>query len=713
MRPRALFVAASALAVAAVAPPARADFDPATGTVRPSADGASFVGFEPAERPPLRVATLRAGALPTLEAGALDALRVAASLQGSSALRVPAGKAVIVGDAATFAALGDARVEVRVWARADGARPSARLVYAPGEIEPRDLSFPNASVDAVETGRATSDGWVEYSTGPVDATIGARTRAAGIVLEADASPLASSGFWVDAVEVRRVGAKPARGACTLATEDAACGAEGACVEGSCVDGAAVWGPLPSLEQRRAIVERQEQYLVRFTSDRAGATNAAARFSPVARAAAESATTARTFWQPFHRSAAEARGAHTRAVGPAHYHRLAWHVATYTRSVWNELLACFGAVERDLTGGGRGIAVFQAAPTSPVRVGDLVERIDGEEPAAWLARTIPIASLSSDPDVDGPLQASNFQEIVTALARTLEVRRCASATACTGASSTVVTVDLAELRKNVLSLPFQTQPKCSVRFKRAVTIPAGADPEAYEAAFESVDADGTAHVLTNGEPPGPDLAAVVNRAFDRAPAKMIVDKRRGDGGGGDSLAVWAERVRQDGSFRLLTSGRWSYDAIDPPSSVFAELAGCDSDRPSLPVCWGANASWSGIPARGIPRPAKVAWLNIVDGSASDLATTYAKGVPGVRIFGPARTMGLFGGLQHVPRFGSGLSDGYIQRGDTRIGSTWAAVTAAPWQSGRGIEPDERVVQSHADVLADKDTMLDRAKAWLAE
>lgn len=341
MRPRALFVAASALAVAAVAPPARADFDPATGTVRPSADGASFVGFEPAERPPLRVATLRAGALPTLEAGALDALRVAASLQGSSALRVPAGKAVIVGDAATFAALGDARVEVRVWARADGARPSARLVYAPGEIEPRDLSFPNASVDAVETGRATSDGWVEYSTGPVDATIGARTRAAGIVLEADASPLASSGFWVDAVEVRRVGAKPARGACTLATEDAACGAEGACVEGSCVDGAAVWGPLPSLEQRRAIVERQEQYLVRFTSDRAGATNAAARFSPVARAAAESATTARTFWQPFHRSAAEARGAHTRAVGPAHYHRLAWHVATYTRSVWNELLACFG------------------------------------------------------------------------------------------------------------------------------------------------------------------------------------------------------------------------------------------------------------------------------------------------------------------------------------------------------------------------------------
>lgn len=688
-----------------------AEIDAARGVVRLGAE-ASW-GFE-GTTTDARVATVSPGQLPTIADGLPADWARDSGLEGARAVRVPAGRALLLGDPTSLARARGSRVALRFWAKADGARPSGRLVFARARLAADDLFFPAGAVDAIETGRATSDGWVEYSTGPVDGAVSERTALAGIVLEAEASPTHASGFLVDAVELEVLGPRPTRAsACTLATEDATCGDDGACVEGICVDGAIVYGALPTREQRLDLVARQAHYFTRVTGDRYGASRAATEFTPVATKAAETATSARRFWQPFQRGAALARGAHTRAVGPAHYSRLSWQGLAYTRSEANELLACFGLVERDLTGGGRGFGVFQAAPASPLRVGDVVEKIDGEAPRAFLARAVPMVPLSSDPDVDDPLHGGSLQEIVASLASTIEIARCASAQACAGADLRRITIDVAALRKNAATLPLATQPQCSLRFKLGVDVPAGADVSAYEAAFESTDAEGFANVLTNGEPPGPGLAAVVNRAFDRAPSRMIVDKRRGDGGGGDSLEVWAKRVRMDAGFRLLFAGRWAHEAIDPPRARFAELASCDVDQTRAGMCWAMGVSWYGVPPTASTRPAKIAWLNLVDGSASDLATTYAKGVPGVRIFAPARTMGLFGGLHHVPRFASGLSDGYLQRGDTRIGRTFAEIDAAPWHSGLGIEPDERITQTQSDLLNDRDTMLERARAWLRE
>lgn len=421
------------------------ELDATTGAVRIDAAAVSF-GFE-AETAAARVATLASGAPQTIAPTLPADWHVDGGIEGRRAVRVPAGRALLLGDPATFAPVHDARVELRFWARADGARPSGRLVYAAGSLDVDDLWSPNASIDAIETGRSTSDGWVEYTTGPVDARASDDTLLAGAVFEAEASPLTSSAFWVDAVEIIRrdpLVRRPA--ACTLATEDAVCGAGGACVEGACFDAALVWGALPTKEQRLDIVERQAHYFTRVSGDRYGATRASTMFTPVARAAAEAAATSRAFWQPFQRAAALTRGAHTRAAGPVHFHRLSWQALTYARSQSNELLSCFGLVERDLSGGGRGFGVFGAAPASPLRVGDVVDTIDGEEPRAWLARAVPYAGLSSDPDVDDALQAAGLQEIVSALADKLEITRCASAVACTGANATKVTVDVSALRK---------------------------------------------------------------------------------------------------------------------------------------------------------------------------------------------------------------------------------------------------------------------------
>jgi hypothetical protein len=686
-----------------------ARFDAATGTVALD-DAALAIGFEAPDDTAQNI-TFEDQAAPTLSEGVPKEWNVAGGIERDHALRIPTGRGVILGTFASLASLQDARVELRFWARADGVPPSGRLLYGTKDITTNELTWPNAAIEAIETGNATSDGWVEYSTGPVDAVIG-KSRLAGIVFKAEASLVSTAGFIVDGVALLRAGPLPGRSlTCTLAQEDSVCGADGACLGGKCVDSALVYGALPTLEQRRDIVARQEQYTLRFAGDRYGATRGVTTFSPAARAAADTATTARTFWQPFLRAAAMTRAPHAQATYPQLLHGASWFAATYRRSEWNELLACFGMVDRDLSGSGRGFAVFQAAPTSPVHVGDLVEEIDGEDPRTWLARAVPIAPLSSDPDADDAEAGAVLQQVVPALARTIVVTRCASATSCSGTSAQKITIDVDAQRKNASAIPSSTQPLCSVRFKRGVDIPNGADPEAYEAAFESVDADGIVNVLTNGEPPGNSLATVVNQAFDRSASKMIVDKRRGDGGGGASLSVWAERVRRDPSFRLFSEARWSYDALDPPASLFAALSACDSDNSQEPICWASGASWMGIAASGTARPAKIAWLNEVDGSASDFATAYAKGTPGVRIFAPNRTMGLFGSLYHLPSFGHGLADAYAQRVDTRIGTTWDEVTSAVWHSGRGIDPDEVIVQKHSDVLRGVDTMLDRARAWL--
>lgn len=697
----------------AVAPRAAADFNVATGLVELTG-AALAVGFEGPDVPRVRIAKQTPAAIPSLVDGLPEAWKVDRGIEGTRALRLPVDHTLVLGDIGSLTKLHGDRIELRFWARADGIRPAAQLVFGREELTGEDLYYPSSAIAAIETGRATSDGWVEYSTGVVDGALSASTKLTAIVFKAGLSPEGKDGgYLLDAVEIRRHGARADRSkSCTLATEDAACGADGACVFGACYDGAIVWGALPSLEHRREIVRRQEQYLVRFNSDRNGAARATTGFSPIARALAETATTSRAFWQPYQRAAADARAAHTMASGPADYHGLAWRSLISERMSANELLSCFGLVDRDLSGSGRGFAVFEAAPTSPLKVGDVLEAIDGEDPRVWLARTSPMSSLSSDPDVDDALHASGLQELVTSLARSIEVTRCASATACSGANATKITIDLHALRAQWATIPFETQPLCSIRFRRGVVVPAGADPESYESAFESVDSDGIAHVLTNGEPSGNTVAGIVNQAFDRNPSKMIIDKRRGDGGGGESLSVWSERVRQDPSYRVFQANRWSFSEIDPPASTFSQLSVCESEQ-SASVCSSLGASWWGVPAVAKPRPAKIAWLNLVDGSASDLATFYAKGAPGVRIFAPNRTMGLFGALQRLPHFASGLSDAYVQRGDSRLGQTWNEVSSAPWQSGLGLEPDEEIVQKHSDVLLGRDTMLERARAWLKE
>lgn len=637
----------------------------------------------------------------------LDAARFVsggASLEGKGAVRVAGDRALVLGDAASLASVAASRVEIRFFARAEGAGPELRAVYAREAVDAARASYPYAQVVAYRTGRATSDGWVELSTGPIDGSIRGAALSA-LVLVADGAAPSGASFLVDALEIRRVpGELLSGGDCTVASEASVCKKGAVCIEGACTDAAAVYGALPPLETRRAIVARTATYLTTFQADRHGLAEAAAGFAKELPAVADSAQTPEAFFRPFAAAVGRARAAHTSAPFPMSVSGLAAAMNQSVRYRGTELNACFGVVERDLSGGGRGYAVYRAESPSALAVGDVLDTVDGEPVDTWVGRVAAENGLlAADPDSDRPTSAFMLSATLMRYGRTMSLRRCTADAVCES-----VPVDLDELRKHRADVVPMT---CSPRFKLAVT-PDGADPDDYQTAIAQTEG-GITTVHTNGEPPEDNQQWVqtVKAAFDGAPERMLIDKRRGDGGGGSALATWARYARRPSGFGLLTVFRVDSTAVDGPPTFLDELFTRCNGRSSAGRC--ALSSWETYPAAPGTAPAKAAWLNVLDGSASDYATYFAKGASGFRVFAPNRTMGLFGGLGVMAPFLPGWNGGTVQIQDSREGQTPPEWKAGAWRSGRGIEPDEIVVQRQSDLVAGRDTMLERARAWLLE
>ncbi len=698
---------------------AASTFDAEQGVVHFEASALLTVGFEDAESlrklAPARLAVdvSRGYATFTSVTAPLDAQSFQGpGIEGAHALRVGARQAVRLGDAATLNALGSGRVELTFFAKADGARPDLLVVYDNRALEPDLLSFPYGHVAAIRTGRATTDGWVEYTSGPIDGIVRGRPIAGLLLLAENALVQADAGFFVDALEVRRVGETPLSGAtCHIATQAKDCTVGAVCIEARCTDAALVYGPLPTAEQRRAFVGRQETYLASFQSDRHAAAVTHARFQgPLAQAVAN-AKTPDAFYEPFYETVSALRAAHTGSAQGRRYSILSQNAGRSLRYRGTELDTCFGVIDKDLSGGGRGFGVYATEKQSPLSVGDVLTAIDDEAPEAWLARvSARDGFLMADADADAAGIAGELSAEIMRYARSLTVLRCTNAGKCVGADARTVRVDLDPLR-----LARGNLMTCGPRFQRGIAIPTGVDPDAYETAL-SEDRDGITTVYTNGEPPvtGTGWLATVEGAFERRPTAMLVDKRRGDGGGGEALRVWQSYVRQDPTFGQFWMGRYGYESADGPASLLPQLtASCTRTDVADPFCLGYGSRWDRIAPAATPRPPKIAWLSVLAGSASDMAAAYAKGVPGVRIFGPNRTVGLFGGLQTMPSFYPGFSGGAVQTGDSRLGFSQAELLAAPWHSGRGIEPDEVVAQTESDLLAGRDTLVERARAWLRE
>ncbi|MBL0197084.1 MAG: hypothetical protein IPQ09_23220 [Myxococcales bacterium] len=521
-------------------------------------------------------------------------------------------------------------------------------------------------------------------------------------------------FLVDALEIRKVDDRvtPPR-ACSQDDVDTSCGPEGDCLYGRCVPASITWGPLPTPQMRRELVRTWIHLATHVLGDRAGASRGAAFAVEATRLATEA------------RSSRELQGGLARLVnGLRNKHNSFGGVPLPSTPFDPRLgssvdhgLGCFGVVERDLLGGGYGYGVFRAAPDGPLRVGDVVASIDGQEPKVWVDRHYPsfAPTVPGDPRADWGASATSLAELLVTRARTVTLTRCAPGTPCEGADRATVTVAVADeaFRALLGGASAATSFACTPRLRDAV-----ASPRGRVGAEDAVDAelrpDGEVSVQFDGFSGGAAWDAAVRGVFNARPERVLMDARVGRGGQYGALKTLLSLVRGPaeplGFFSVLRAG---HDAAD--SARLLDLArpcaeGVGDDR----ACYGLGVD-SMFQATGNAEPpggaSKIAWLNTNDVSANDFAARLVKGRSRARVFAPHPTSGSFGLVVSIPPLPGITGKGAIQVQDTRFSASPSGVAAAPWESGRGVEPDEVVAQRLSDLLAGEDTLLRVARAWL--
>jgi hypothetical protein len=708
---------------------ARAEFDPAENGLRLPSGVLRTYGFESAEGlVGLELTSwAKSGAFfPSLERTPIASAEGAAALltgavdaiEGAHAVRLKGGAGLAIVDPAIFAAVREGKVEVSLWIRADGIAPSVHVVYDqdPANVFAGGVSF--AQLRAVRTGRETTDGWVELSTGAIDGSVwGAPIRAVVIAPHSNAD--SNSAFLVDAVEIEAVPGEPVQPTkCTQQNIDAVCGAGGDCMFGRCVSSTVTWGVLPSPAHRAEIAERWVHFGTRVMGDRNAVRNGAEILAPGARALAESATSSRQFFGGLTRFVNLLRDNHTSFGSPGNYTNFQPQVH---RSSSSALGACFGVLEKDIMGGGLAYGVFRAVDTPltgvPLQRGDVVIAIDGRDPKEWVDVMWPrfAATLPNDPSSDWGPSANALSRLVTTRATTITLQRCASAAACTGPDRKTFTIDIAEAAyKAIVGGTQNTSPpfSCSQRFLDSVAelaSSAGEDPVSIEPG-----PDGETRVQFDGFVGQDGWRSRMTGVFSPRPQRVLMDTRMGHGGYYTTVEHLFHLLRGTSEpIGVFAAGRGAYAMTDPPW-LLDRLGSCTDERGGeMWSCFAGNAN--GFFTREADPPGaatKIAWLNTYDVSANDFMPKLLAGRSNVRIFAPHPTSGAFGSVSSLPPLAAGWSGGSIQVQDARFAPDLASVADARWESGHGVPPDTLVVQKLSDAIEGRDTIVLSATAWLA-
>jgi hypothetical protein len=691
--------------------------------------------------------------------GGSGTVALPSALEGGHALELAVGKNVAFAlvDPSFFKTLTSKRIEVTFWGFSMGAEPELDIVY-PGTFEPvGPQGF--ANVIAIRTGRETSDGWAEYSTGPVDGLFFGDTAIATILLTArfpsddgivpldsynllppDGEQILDPGGYAlaDAIEVVPAsGAPMPPTACTQATVATACGPLGECSFGRCVEGAAVWGPVPETPQYRMdLVNRWAFVAEHLGGDRKAASNAPGIFSNVAVSALASATTAPAFYGGLNTLVNQLHDGHT-GLGVSPSDATQFYEAVTSSSAYSSLLdLCFGLAENDLPGadGELVYAVFWLAPESAVGSaqggtlvpGDMLTEIDGMSPDAWLDTVGPRfrEKLPNDPSSDPTGRALLLAPMIAKYASTATFSSCTATGSCTNKNVAVGDIAYAILTGTGYGSATTDSRLCSGRFRDPVSTWTLLDDEGTHdvpvtqstGGISIVEFDGFEAAYDSSEPSNP-YHAWVNPMNDALTSgqNILFDARLGHGGLFSLGAYLVHEIRGTASpYFTFAVPRGTWDEIDPAWLFDASLATCvETNDNGDDLCgWTGNqmdeATLANPPAGNV----KVAWLNSRDVSMNDIVPRDLLGGPSFRVFGPLPTTGAYGEISEVPPIDPSWLPGSIQVLDMRFGSSYETAISAPWASGTGVPPDQVVVQKMSDLLLGTDTMLAAAEAWLA-
>lgn len=532
------------------------------------------------------------------------------------------------------------------------------------------------------TGRMTSDGWIEIESAPISID-GDRYPYAGLMMTSEKIDL-------DALEV-----VPAPGDYLPSTPCAgvnSCGPQQVCVDGACQSGDSMVPSLPGDAHRDLVVDLlQRKIQISFGGVRT-------RQEPMQQALAtmesmRTATTPWAFWNTFAKAVSQLQDSHTLAIG----------VPSYSGAYGKAFPICFVEGSADSSHAlvpahpeYADVLVSHVGPYDNlgIKAGDRLVSVDGMHPIAWM-KNFPdfpwLTPKESDPEAHG-ITVESLQTAIRALASTVQVIRCSPASC-----SPPETIDLANLPDGMMT----EHPVCDHRpsFHLAKGNP---DPVLHN--FE-----GVYHGELADSAPGEDLYGMIwndtmwydgpnpwQQAYDtfRTKAKgLVLDHRRGDGGTAMGSAYLTELSRYP-----TTVAVWStigtLGLFDSPYSqddglAFFDLLKNDDSR--------AFVVGSTTPREDM----RIAVLLARDMSGSDFFPFGVKGAPNTKLFG-RQTSGAFSTF-HVLE-AQGFFYWSLASGD------FVGPDGVP-HLGHGVVPDEVIVPKQSDLLAGKDTVYERALAWV--
>lgn len=707
-------------------------FDEATGKVL-LGDAALGVGFEARDAFPanVKLAALSAFAQP-LPSYAVDELFVSApgeAIEGDGLFSMGGRTAAVFLDLrGALDQLAGRRIEVRVWQRAKGTRAHVALVwYAAGadDVLAGDLigGVELGSVLFQPTGRLTQDGWEEWSSGPVDARMGTLDPTVLRVFDEQLFGLQSGTadydstlrVELDGLEVRDLGeARVPDLACRLVDEDTTCGADGLCLYGRCVDGAAVMGGIvEDSELRSQYLERRIFELRYFEGGRYPLTQIDL-FEPSLRSQLASDATARSF----------------RSALALAYQRLAdGHAAPPVTSLRFPVAnagVCIHMGEADLMPTVESAPlVFGAQAGSPFATmlapGDVLLSIDGMDPLDWAPLARRYSAFAGDPAARTFVSTPELFEAALKSGAELTFGRCGRTDGqrCNVASVQRITIDLAELAQEVWSgLPpawLTAYLPCDFRLNSAV--PGANDHEYPYAATRSEG--GVQYLQINGMPDQslPEGAAwktTVTSALTGGPERVVLDQRLGSGGSVTAVDHLAGYLTPRSDFYAMNLFPQLDRTLD--ATLRNQLVRCDRQSSFTKSCasfldWPLGAFSSSSSRAG---SARVAVLNGADVSGNDFISRILtfRSLGQTRIFGGARSYGAFGVVWRRPAFLGEIAGGSFQVHDS-VFLRSTSDTNLDFTTGRGVAPDEVVLQKQSDAVQGVDTVLEAAKAWVTQ
>jgi hypothetical protein len=570
--------------------------------------------------------------------------------------------------------------QARMWVR--GGSPAALLVAA-------YATRPEGQVVAEMTpsGRCTSDGWVELVSNAVSLAAEDLARVT-IAVQGQTS--------VDACELVPAGAYVELPSCS-GVRDPVCGPDALCLSGSCRQGDALVPALPPAHDRGRVVDLLEMRLRWFY----GGSLSRRRYLPDALAQLDKMRSAQTpwsFWNHLATAIHKLHDWHTHLDGtmllldrPKHLNLcfIEGH-ADQSQDAWPshprylDILVSHTGPDRNLG----------------LHPGDRLVAVDGLHPIEWARGLVDVdwGWWQADDDEVNAEFVERMRGLIPVFARSVTVIRCdPAALACSTTPEVIQVSDLPDDDADQAPIV-----QCDNR--PGYHLVNGPDPATHGVG------DGLFMGLLIDSEPGEALYGMTwdslwgpsyttqfkqyNAELKAHARGVILDHRAGNGGTIDAPEAITELVRDKFPLAIFPYLRPSAGA-EGPDTLDDGVAIYDTYKSNPYVTYNVGSS---APDKLLP----VALLIHRDGSASDYLPFGMKGAAKVRIFGPHQTAGAFSSFFQIDFWGNTALQ--VAGGDTISYQGQAMI-------GSGAAPDEIVVPLQSDLLVGKDTIYERALAWV--